>query len=63
MSDRVSAGQGETQTFEVALPAEAIELLYEVLGHFPHAPVSWSNLARARCSIALWDVRNAAPRG
>lgn len=41
------------------LPAGAIQLLYEVLGHFPHKPGSWSNDARARCSVALMDARTA----
>lgn len=43
---------------EVVLPEPAIYLLYEVLGHFPHDPLSWSNAARASCTIALWDCRH-----
>jgi hypothetical protein len=41
------------------LPAGAIQLLYDVLGHFPYQSGSWANDARARCSIALRDARSA----
>ena len=53
--DRVIAADKKLVALE--LPAGAIQLLYEVLGHFPHKPGSWSNDARARCSVALMDAR------
>lgn len=48
------------QLVTLDLPAGAIQLLYDVLGHFPHDPVSWSHDARGRCSEALVLARESA---
>ena len=53
-----STQQPKIVSVELVLPVTAIELLYDVLGHFPHDPQSWSNRARANCSVALWDAKN-----
>lgn len=49
--------EADKKLVSLELPAGAIQLLYDVLGHFPHAPGTWSQDARARCSIALYDAR------
>lgn len=56
--DELKTASSEVRTVEVVLPAEAIQLLYDVLGHFPHEPGSWSNVARGNCSVGLWDAHN-----
>lgn len=43
---------------EIVLPVDAVQLLYDVLGHFPHDPGSWSNVARGNCSVGLWDAKS-----
>lgn len=48
--------ESSNKVVPLELPAGAIQLLYDVLGHFPHDPGSWSTDARARCSIALRDA-------
>lgn len=56
MMERILAANRKLVPLE--LPAGAIQLLYDVLGHFPHDPGSLWNEARARCSVALMDVRD-----
>jgi hypothetical protein len=50
-----------TVNVEVVLPVEAVQLLYDVLGHFGHEPGSWSNVARGNCSVGLWEAKNIDP--
>ena len=48
-----SSLQSEGKTVPMLLPVEAVQLLYDVLGHFPYDRGSWSHGARAACSAAL----------
>ncbi len=47
------SGRDSDKPIDVALPPQAIYLLYEVLGYFPFERGTWSNVARDNCSAAL----------